>query len=605
MLTESLIKFNKNCISKLPINSGVYRFYDSEMNLLYVGKAKNIKSRVKSYIMNADNTNERIKYMIRLINFIELNIVDNETDALLLENNFIKTLKPKFNILLRDDKSYPWIALSESKFPRIFAYRGNKKKSLKLFGPYPNAKSVKENIRLFQNIFKIRTCTDSIFKSRIRPCLLYQIKKCSAPCVKKISQYNYDIDIKNVIKFLSGQTKEVISSLKNEMQEFSNSLEFENAEQKKRQILILESLKSNNVVSKHNKDNFLVIAVATISNTSIIHVMEYIQGYFSRDFAKVFHNSSYKSNEIIVNYLQQNIEIFFEKKIEVITEFNLKNIETLLLFEKKYNTSFKFTNPKRGIKLDFLELCKKNAIFKLDSFVNSENNVRENLNEIEKVFCISKKVNRIECIDISHTSGSFTVGSCVVFDKLKLMKKDYRKYNIETNNNDYLSIEILLRRKFKRLIDEKLPLPDILMIDGGIGQLNISKKILQEFNLDIFLIAISKGKKRIVGDEKLIFYSSGKIKSIELGKFSKILILFQQIRDEAHRFAISGHRKAREKSMTTSKLSEIIGVGPVRKKQLLLKFGNIKSIANASIVEISKVDGFNTSLAENIYDFFH
>ena len=185
------------------------------------------------------------------------------------------------------------------------------------------------------------------------------------------------------------------------------------------------------------------------------------------------------------------------------------------------------------------------------------------------------------------------------------MKKDYRKYNIKTNNNDYLSIEILLRRKFKRLIDEKLPLPDILMIDGGIGQLNISKKILQEFNLDIFLIAISKGKKRIVGDEKLIFFSSGKIKSIELGKFSKTLIFFQQIRDEAHRFAISGHRKAREKSMTTSKLSEITGVGPVRKKQLLLKFGDIKSIANASIVEISKVDGFNTSLAETIYDFFH
>ena len=476
MLTESLIKFNKNCISKLPVNSGVYRFYDSEMNLLYVGKAKNIKSRVKSYIMNADNINERIKYMIRLINFIELNIVDNETDALLLENNFIKTLKPKFNILLRDDKSYPWIALSENKFPRIFTYRGNKKKSLKLFGPYPNAKSVKENIRLFQNIFKIRTCTDSIFKSRIRPCLLYQIKKCSAPCVKKISQSNYDIDIKNVTKFLSGQTKEVISSLKNDMQEFSNSLEFENAEQKKRQIIILESLKSNKVVFKHNKDNLLVIAVETLSNTSIIHVMEYIQGHFSRDFAKVFHNSSYNSNEIIVNYLQQNIEIFFEKKIEVITEFNLKNTETLALFEKKYNISFKFTNPKQGIKLDFLELCKKNAKFKLDSFVNSENNVKENLNEIEKVFCVGKKVNRIECIDISHTSGSFTVGSCVVFDKLKLMKKDYRKYNIETNNNDYLSIEILLRRKFKRLIDEKLPLPDILMIDGGIGQLNISKK---------------------------------------------------------------------------------------------------------------------------------
>ena len=193
MLTESIIKFNKDSISRLPVDPGVYRFYDSEMNLLYVGKAKNIKSRVKSYIMNADNINERIKYMIRLINFIELNIVDNETDALLLENNFIKTLKPKFNILLRDDKSYPWIALSVSKFPRIFVYRGNKKKSLKLFGPYPNAKSVKENIRLFQNIFKIRTCTDSIFKSRIRPCLLYQIKKCSGPCVKKISQSNYEI----------------------------------------------------------------------------------------------------------------------------------------------------------------------------------------------------------------------------------------------------------------------------------------------------------------------------------------------------------------------------------------------------------------------------
>ena len=249
--------------------------------------------------------------MIRLINFIELNIVDNETDALLLENNFIKTLKPKFNILLRDDKSYPWIALSESKFPRIFTYRGNKKKSLKLFGPYPNAKSVKENIRLFQNIFKIRTCTDTIFKSRIRPCLLYQIKKCSAPCVKKISQSNYDIDIKNVTKFLSGQTKEVISSLKNDMQKFSNSLEFENAEQKKRQIIILESLKSNKVVFKYNKDNLLVIAVETLSSTSIIYVMEYVQGHFSRDFAKVFHNSNYNSNEIIVNYLEQNIEIFF------------------------------------------------------------------------------------------------------------------------------------------------------------------------------------------------------------------------------------------------------------------------------------------------------
>jgi len=348
-----------------------------------------------------------------------------------------------------------------------------------------------------------------------------------------------------------------------------------------------------------------VIAVETLSNTSIIHVMEYIQGHFSRDFVKIFQNNSYNSEEIIVNYLQQNIEIFFEKKIEVITEFNLTNTELLSLFEKKYNISFKFTNPKQGIKLDFLALCKKNAKFKLDSFINSENNVKENLNEIEKVFCVGKKVNRIECIDISHTSGSFTVGSCVVFDKLKLMKKDYRKYNIETNNNDYLSIEMLLRRKLKRLIDEKLPLPDILMIDGGIGQLNISKKILLEFNLDIFLIAISKGKNRIVGDEKLIYYSNGKIRSIELGKFSKILIFFQQIRDEAHRFAISGHRKAREKSMTISQLSEIVGVGPVRKKQLLLKFGDLKSIANATIDEISKVDGFNTGLAETIYDFFH
>ena len=587
-------------------NPGVYKMYNSDKEVIYVGKAKNLKKRVSSYF-RAGNHSNRIKRMISLIKKVDLIITKSEADALLLENIQIKKYRPRFNILLRDDKSYPYIYVdTQHNYPRLSFYRGKRKKNGKFFGPYSNVYSVRDALNTLQKLFKVRQCSDSFFKNRSRPCLQYQIERCSAPCVGLIKKDDYVADINMSMKFLDGKNTEIINLLINKMENASDNQNFELAAKFRDQIESLRHTCEQSVVSGE-KGDVDVIAVFIVSETACIQVFNIRNGVsfgnetFFPDIDDSINESSLLSIFIGQYYLSRQIpkEIIINK----ITK-DKKILEYIL--SKKNNSKVVITNSVRGIRQKWIELAEKNTMDSINIKILSKRNMFNRFQSLQDLLGLSDVPKKLECFDVSHTFGEETVASCVSFSIEGAQKKDYRKFNIRSTSigDDYAAMREALTRHFSRLKKSDVSLPDICFIDGGIGQVNIALKVMEDLQIStVQIIGVSKGKERKSGEETIIMdYGETKI---NLEKNSLALHLIQQIRDEAHRFAITGHRKRRDKSRFKSPLEEIPGLGPKRKQILLKHFGGLQGLVKAGEDEIKKIPGINKTLAEAIYCRFH
>jgi excinuclease ABC subunit C len=587
-------------------NPGVYRMHDSDNKVIYVGKAKNLKKRVSSYF-RAGNHSTRIKRMISLINKVDITITKSEADALLLENIQIKKFRPKFNILLRDDKSYPYIYVdTDHRFPRLSFYRGKRKKIGKFFGPYSNVYSVRDALNTLQKLFKVRQCSDSFFNNRSRPCLQYQIERCSAPCVGMINEVDYLSDINMSMKFLDGKNNEVIDTLILKMEESSKKQKYEAAANFRDQIESLRHTCEQSIVSA-NKGDVDIISIFIISETACVQVFNIRNGVnfgsetFFPEIDETINESGLLSIFIGQYYMTKNIpkEIIINK-----TTKDKKLLEFIL--SKKKNSKVLITNSVRGIRQKWIELAEKNTLASINTKILSKKNMFNRFQALQDLLNFDEVPKKLECFDVSHTFGEETVASCVSFSIEGPQKKDYRRFNIKETSigDDYAAMREALLRHFSRLQKSNLSLPDICFIDGGLGQVNIALKVMEDLQITtVQIIGVSKGKARKAGEETIIINSG--TKKIKLEKNSLALHLIQQIRDEAHRFAITGHRKRRDKSKFKSPLEEIPGLGPKRKQILLKHFGGLQGLVKAGEDEIKKIPGINKTLAEAIYFRFH
>ena len=581
---------------------GVYRMLDKTGDVLYVGKAKNLKKRVASYF-NRSNTSLRIQSMIGLVCDVEVTVTNTEAEALLLENNLIKQYRPKYNILLRDDKSYPYIFLSKHEFPNLSFYRGSKKKKGEYFGPYASVGAVRETLNLLQKTFKVRQCTESFFKNRSRPCLQYQIERCTAPCVNLISADNYAKDVDYARKFLQGKSDQVINHLIEEMEHASVNLEFEYAAKIRDQIDALRQVSQQQYVSDLSgdcdiitcriSDNLACVQVFQVRNKMNLGNKSY--------FPKTPHQ--YEKAELLNAFIGQ---YYLDRKPpeEVITSILPLDHQVLEEMLSNQRTSkVKITASVRGKRARWLEFANKNTNASFEAKLASRAGMEKRYQALEQTFNLKQSIQRMECFDISHTQGERTVASCVVFDREGALKSDYRKFNIVdiTPGDDYAAMHQALTRRYKRLQKGEAKLPDILFIDGGKGQLTQAGEVLAELKVtDVLVVGIAKGEERRPGMEQLFIL--GDKQPVNLADDSLALHLIQQIRDEAHRFAITGHRARRNKARTVSPLEGIAGLGPKRRQNLLKYFGGLRGISRASEQELVKVPGISKQLAQSILE---
>ncbi|MEC9190335.1 MAG: excinuclease ABC subunit UvrC [Pseudomonadota bacterium] len=589
-------------IKNITTKPGIYKMLNKSGDIIYIGKAKNLKNRITSYFRNKNHTN-RIKRMVSQIDRIETTITPSEEDALLLENIQIKKHRPRFNILLRDDKSYPYIYINDSHdFPRISFFRGVKKKSGNFYGPFSSVYAVRNTINILQKLFKIRPCTDYFFKNRSRPCLQYQIKRCSAPCVNLISKKNYQNDISLSTKFLEGKSDEIIKILIKKMDIASNSLEYEYAATCRDQIESLRhTCKENSINSKYGDID--IIAGSIDDGYSAIQVFNIRNGINLG--GEIFHpkiNEDTSIHGLLSFFIAQYYMSRTIPKVIVINEIALDQKILQSILSKKRKNKVYIQHSVKGKKAKWIKMAEINSINSIEEKKLTKISLKNKYLDMCKELNLEIIPNRVECFDISHNTGSNTVGSCVVFDIKGPIKNMYRKFNIRNNNigDDYSSLKEVISRRYTRLVKENKELPDLIMIDGGKGQVNIVKAELLKLNLEsIKIIGVSKGSSRIPGNEKIIIEEAKIIK--KLRKDSMASHLIQNIRDEAHRFAISAHRNKINKKTFASPLDDISGLGPKRKQNLLKFFGGIQSLQKASSEEISKVPGISQKLANSVF----
>tara|TARA_B100000575_G_C23137816_1_gene661414 strand:+ start:337 stop:2175 length:1839 start_codon:yes stop_codon:yes gene_type:complete len=603
-------------IKRLPKTPGVYKFLGSNKEILYVGKAKNLKNRVSSYFSKTSR-GPRIEHMLSRLISIEFSEVRSESEALLLENNLIKTLTPRYNILFRDDKSYPLLKISDHKFPQISFYRGNTGTSDRFFGPYPNAWAVKESIQILQKIFKLRDCRDSIFSNRSRPCIQYQIKRCSAPCVGTISHEDYREDVARAISFLNGNFSEIFEELKVLMENSAKSLMFEKASEYRNQITALSKIvQRNNMESSNGKDcdifvvasNGLLIAI----NTATIKGGRYLGDKIS--FAQNSENAGLNSKEVLAEALTYFLIQYYERKsfppvIIANSKSAIENLSKWLDLCTKGNSDLKKPKLIFSPKLeqgDWFDLAKQNLNQALMRKTLEAKSLKDRMRYLVRFLGLElteKKMStfRIECFDVSHFSGEATYCSCVVFQGLSLQHAKYRKYKIKTAkaNDDYGALKEGLYRRFK----DAQEVPNLLIIDGGKGQLAIAEEVLCNAGVtSVITIGIAKGDGRKVGLETIFFDANNR----DLNQPDQTTLMFlAYIRDEAHRYAILGMRNQRLKTSKKSILDEIEGIGSIRKKRLLARFGGLRELERASIDELGSVNGVSKALASKIYAYIH
>lgn len=605
-----MIQNLKNFLANLPHHPGVYQMLDSAGKILYVGKARDLKKRITSYFVG-NNKDIKTSTLVKLISDVEITVTHNEMEAVLLECNLIKKHHPRYNVLLRDDKSYPYILITtEHPFPRIDLYRGKRKKKATYFGPYPSAYAVRETISVLQKIFKLRTCSDSFFATRVRPCLLYQIDRCTGPCVGNIDQENYSRDVNSAINFLKGKATEVISELQKNMEEKSTALDYEGAAHLRDQISRLQQIRERQYINVSEGD-VDILGFADSAGVICIQLLA-IRG------GQILGSKSYfpaiplqiDIGEILAAFISQHY-LGDEKNNEIIPKSILVDHkpadQTLLAKVLTQQAKHKVTigKPIRGEKRKWMEMATTNAKQSLAVHVFNKSNLNERLQALQRELELSSLPERIECFDVSHSMGEATVASCVVFNAQGPVKNDYRRFNIKdiTAGDDVAGMRQVIFRRFKRLQKEGAKMPDVAFIDGGMTQLQAANKALLELGVDdIVLIGVAKGTERKPGFETL--YQLNK-PPMHLPADSLALHFIQQIRDEAHRFAITGHRQQRDKKRKTSTLEAIPGIGAKRRRELLRYFGGIQGLRYASLEELAKVPGISRSLAERIFTMLH
>ncbi|WP_293605378.1 excinuclease ABC subunit UvrC [Polaromonas sp. UBA4122] len=636
-------------VAALPALPGVYRYFDAEGGVLYVGKARDLKKRVTSYFQKKHG-GTRIGHMVTKIVRMETTVVRSEAEALLLENNLIKTLNPKYNILFRDDKSYPYLKLTAARaveeggapsaaaYPRIAYYRGAVEKKHHYFGPYPSAWAVKDTILLLQKVFRLRTCEDTVFSNRTRPCLLYQIKRCSAPCVGHVSPEQYALDTANAERFLQGQTQEILTDLEQKMLAHADKLEFEQAAELRNQMSALSTVLHQQSMEIGGDKDVDILAVKVQGGKACVNLAMVRGGrhlgdrpYFpthvenATDVAALdaeldapADQAKEKSLEALILeafIAQHYIDVPVPPTLVCSEPVDKDLIDALAEQTGSRVTAIHQPREQRRI---WLEMAQKNAGLQLARLLAEQGSQQARTRALAEALELpldNLDALRIECFDISHTAGESTQASCVVFKEHKMQNSEYRRYNIEgiTPGDDYAAMRQVLTRRYTKLAEAarnpetkgEAKLPDLVLVDGGKGQVSMARSVFAELGLDLGLIAgVEKGEGRKVGLEELVF-ADGRDK-VYLGRDSAALMLIAQIRDEAHRFAITGMRAKRAKvRVGGSKLEDIAGIGPKRRASLLQRFGGIRGIASASVEDIAMVDGISKDLAEGIYRALH
>lgn len=595
-------------LKNLTSQPGVYRMYSAQEEVIYVGKAKNLKKRVSSYFRtNVDNAKTRS--LVSQIAHMDVTVVNSETEAFLLENNFIKKYKPRYNVVMRDDKSYPFIFLSDHEHPRLSFHRGPKKKKGEYFGPYPSAWSVRESLRSMQRIFPVRQCEDSYYRARSRPCLQYQMQRCSAPCVEGyVSDEEYKEQVNFARLFLKGKNQQVIGSLVKNMEKASEALNFEAAARYRDQINALRKVQERQWVAG-TQDNMDVFGFAFKGNMACIQVMFIREGQLlgSKAFFPKVPNIANESEVFESFFLQFYLAGNKTIPRQIVMAHTLSDEPAIVeLLSSEANHKVTFFKGAREEKRQYLELAQTNAESALDAQYSQQKSVFARYLDLEEAMEVDSPIQRMECFDISHTSGQQTVASCVVFNREGPLKSDYRRYNIEgiTPGDDYAAMAQALKRRYKS-VKEVQKIPDLLLIDGGKGQLAQAEAFFEDWPHDKkpMLLGVAKGTTRKPGLETLILAGSHDVLPME--SHSPALHLVQHIRDESHRFAITGHRNRRQKVKNTSSLESIPGVGAKRRQTLLKFMGGLHGLKKASKGEIASVPGISQDLADTIYDHLH
>ena len=603
---KDIIKKEIPLIAKLP---GVYKMLNEKNEVLYVGKAKNLPSRLKSYVSEKNHI-IRTERMLSQTRKLEVTTTSNESEALLLEANLIKKYKPRFNILLRDDKSFPFIFISnKEKWPQIKKHRGKKDKEGFFFGPFASAGSANWTIKMIQKIFQLRICDDTVFKNRERPCILYQIKRCSGPCVNFIQENDYKKSVDDAIDFVSGKSRKIQKSLSAQMETASDELDFEKAAILRDRIKSLNIIQSSQRINEANLVEADVIAGYKESGKTCIQVFFYRS---KQNWGNQAFFPKHDPDENLSNIINSFVTQFYENKSVPINIILSEDIKEKLLIEKtlskKENKQISISVAKKGSKLKVINQALKNAKDSLNRKIYESQNNKDLFENISQKFDLESNINLVEVYDNSHIQGTDSIGALITFGEEGFIKKRYRKFNIKIKNNeqdDYGMMREVINRRFKRAIQEKdnyLTMPDLILIDGGKGQYSAVRETMNELGLhEIPVIAIAKGKLRNSGNET--FFHNGK--EFKFEKNDPTLFFLQRIRDEAHRFAISAHRAKRKKGLKKSLLDQISGIGSIRKRALLNHFGSARAVESASLDEIKSVEGVEEKVAKKIYNFFH
>jgi len=591
---------------KLTTAPGVYRMIDAQGQVIYVGKARNLKNRVSSYFGSGEQS-PKTRALIRQISDIQIIVTHTETEALILENNLIKELKPRYNILLRDDKSYPYIFLSTNDdFPRLAYHRGARKEKGRYFGPYPSGTAVRETLNQLQKLFRVRQCEDSFFSNRSRPCLQYQIKRCSAPCVGLIQSDDYQRDTRHAILFLEGKDSQVIDELVLKMDDSAERLDFEQAAVYRDRIASLRKVLEHQHISSERGD-LDIIACCSLAGVACVEVF-YIRAGHNLGNKAFFpsHTAEATVVDILTAFMPQ---YYLGRQIpaEIIVNELPDEVEVLAAaLSESAGRRVTISSRLKGQRAKWLEMAMANAAHDLQQRLSNKSNMNNRFSELQESLDLDSIPARLECFDISHISGQATVASCVVFTVDGPLKSDYRRFNISgiTPGDDYAAMNQALKRRYTRVQKGEGKLPDILFIDGGKGQVAQAEQVLEELQISgVMIIGIAKGPERRAGEEWL--YNPAKQRTFRLQADAPALHLIQQIRDEAHRFAITGHRARRQKAQNTSTLEQIPGIGAGRRRLLLKQFGGLQGITRAGIEDLLAVKGINRELAQRIYDTFH
>ena len=602
-------KIIKDKIPLIPKNPGIYKMLNEKKEILYIGKAKDIPNRLRNYVSEG-NLPIRTERMLSLTKFLETTTTSNESEALLLEANLIKKHKPRFNILLKDDKSFPYIFIgNKDKWPQLTKLRGKKNRNGRYFGPFASISSANWTIKILQKIFLLRVCDDTVFKNRERPCILFQIKRCSAPCVGHITELNYQKTVEDAINFISGKSRTIQKKLSVEMEKASKELDFEKAALSRDRIKALTLIQSSQKINETNLNEADVISIYKESGKTCIQVFFFRskqnwgnQAYFPK------HDPDEELDNILYSFIAQ----FYENKSVpalIITNYRIKEKKLLeKTFSIKENKEIIVREARSKEENTLASIAEKNAKEALNQKLYE---TQSNINLIDRLsveFKLDGSINLIEVYDNSHIQGTSCVGSFITFSKEGFVKKRYRKFNIKNDavkGDDYGMLKEVLFRRFSKAIKEKsgaLSLPDLVMIDGGKGHYSVSREILNDLGLyDMPIITVAKGQKRNAGDETMYYEN----KEFKFKKNDPLLFFIQRLRDEAHRFAISTHRIKRNKNLTRSLLDQITGVGKQRKRALLNHFGSAKAVESASFDELKSIEGIEDNTAKKIYNYFH